>query len=151
MFELELVRACVKVGKPLLGICRGAQVINVALGGTLYQDIYEQAGATLCHKQDMTIRTERTHLIDIRQGTLLHALTGCTSLAVNSYHHQAVRELAKGLRVTARSADGIVEAFEGENCPVLGVQFHPENLTQVQPCFLKLFEKLVHWDQGTAE
>ncbi len=146
LFELEVVKACVEVGKPLFGICRGAQVINVALGGTLYQDIYKQAGASLCHQQDMSIRSQRTHLIHIQEGTMFHSLIGCTSLAVNSYHHQAVKNIANGLRVTAWSEDGIVEAFEGENFPVLGVQFHPENLAQGCSCFLKLFQKLIHWE-----
>lgn len=77
---------------------------------------------------------------------MFHSLIGCTSLAVNSYHHQAVKNIANGLRVTAWSEDGIVEAFEGENFPVLGVQFHPENLAQGCSCFLKLFQKLIHWE-----
>lgn len=146
LFEIEVVQRCIECRKPMFGICRGAQVINVALGGTLYQDIYKQAGATLCHRQDMKLRSERTHLINIKQGTMLHDLMKCTSLAVNSYHHQAVKDIADGLKITAWSEDGIVEAFEAEKYPVLGVQFHPENLTKVQPCFLRMFQKLVCWE-----
>lgn len=144
-FEIEVVRQCVQMQKPLFGICRGAQVINVALGGTLYQDIYAQAGATLCHRQDMKLRTEQTHTISIQPGTLLSQLTGCTTLAVNSYHHQAVRTLGEGLVASAWSEDGILEAFEATQAPVLAVQFHPENLSSISPTFQALFNQLVSW------
>lgn len=145
-FEMEVVRQCVRMKKPIFGICRGAQVINVALGGTLYQDIYAQAGATLCHRQDMKLRSERTHTISIQPDSLLHTLTGCTTVAVNSYHHQSVRVLGEGLVATAWSEDGILEAFEGVGSPILAVQFHPENLSRSFPIFQALFDKLVAWN-----
>lgn len=145
-FEIELVRQCVKMNKPILGICRGAQVINVALGGTLYQDIYAQAGATLCHQQDMKLRSERTHTISVEAGTLLQKLLGCTDIAVNSYHHQAVRTLGEGLKASAWSKDGILEGFEGTQAPILAVQFHPENLSRLFPEFQALFNQLIHWE-----
>lgn len=145
-FEIELVRQCVKANKPIFGICRGAQVINVALGGTLYQDIYVQAGATLCHRQDMKLRSERTHTISIVPNTLLHSLLECTDTAVNSYHHQAVHTLGEGLKASAWSKDGILEAFEGTQAPILAVQFHPENLSRLFPAFQSLFNQLVHWE-----
>lgn len=144
-FEIEVVRQCVKQKKPLFGICRGAQIINVALGGTLYQDIYAQAGAVLCHRQDMKLRTERTHTISIVPDTRLHTWMGCTSIAVNSYHHQAVHTLGEGLIASAWSEDGIMEAFEGIDAPVFAVQFHPENLSRLFPQFQALFHQLVNW------
>ena len=146
-FEIQLVQECIKQNKPVFGVCRGAQVINVALGGTLYQDIYVQAGATLCHKQDMHLRSERTHTISIQEGSLFHQLTGCTTLAVNSYHHQAVRTLGDGLVATAWSDDGIIEAIESTKAPVFAVQFHPENIAPYSETFQSFFDKLVFWNR----
>lgn len=144
-FEISLVKEAVALGKPILGICRGAQLINVALGGTLYQDIWVQAGATLCHQQDPRLPTECTHTISPVPGTLFARLMDGQS-TVNSFHHQAVRELAPGLVPAAWSSDGILEAYEDPARPILGVQFHPERLIGTAPAFLALFRQLVHWE-----
>ena len=93
----------------------------------------------------MKLRTERTHTISVEPGTMLHTLLGCTDTAVNSYHHQAVRTLGAGLKASAWSKDGILEAFEGTQAPILAVQFHPENLSRLFPSFQALFDQLVHW------
>ena len=120
-FELELFRAFCALGKPIFGICRGCQVINVALGGTLYQDLVEQKG--LVH-----FDTDLRHEVRAEKGAVLYELFG-EVFFTNSTHHQAVKDAAAGLRVTAHSAEGIVEAFEHVSMPILATQFHPERLT----------------------
>ena len=120
-FELALFRAFYERGKPIMGICRGCQLINVALGGALYQDLAAQKG--LVHS-DPALR----HKVSVEGDSVLGRLFG-TRFLVNSTHHQAVKDTAPGLRVTARSKEGLVEAFEHETLPVLATQFHPERLT----------------------
>lgn len=120
-FELALFRAFYERGKPIMGICRGCQLINVALGGTLYQDLAAQKG--LAHS-DPALR----HEVSVEGDSVLGQLFGARFF-VNSTHHQAVKDTASGLRITARSKDGVVEAFEHEALPVLATQFHPERLT----------------------
>lgn len=147
-FELPLVRAFVKAGKPVFGICRGMQVINVALGGTLYQDLPEQLGFV---HFDIKLR----HYVDTAEGSVLRRLFG-ERFRVNSTHHQAVRDLAPGLRLTARSPEGIVEAFEHETLPVMGTQFHPERMSgnpddQRTPDFQPLFDHFISVCRENAE
>lgn len=144
-FEIALVQEAVAQNKPILAICRGAQLVNVALGGTLYQDIWVQAGATLCHQQDSRLPGECTHTISTVSGTLFARLMDGQS-TVNSFHHQAVRDLAPGLVPAAWSSDGILEAYEDPKRPILGVQFHPERLIDGAPGFLALFRQLVRWE-----
>lgn len=120
-FDLALFRAFWERGKPILGICRGCQVINVALGGTLYQDLVEQKG--LVHYDP-----ELRHEVRAEEDSVLSRLFG-ERFFVNSTHHQAVKDVAPGLRITARSEEGIVEAFEHESLPIFATQFHPERLT----------------------
>lgn len=139
-FELPLVRAFLAAGKPVMGICRGAQVINVAMGGTLYQDLREQLGFV---HSDVRLR----HFVNAQEGSVLRRLFG-ERFRVNSTHHQAIRDLAPGLHATAYSPEGIVEAFEHDSLPILGTQFHPERLTAREdepftPDFLPLFEHFV--------
>lgn len=147
-FELALARGCLQYGKPLLGICRGMQVLNVAAGGTLYQDIHTQLTGVLKHSQQAP-RSYATHKICLSAGSLLGRLLGCRELRVNSFHHQAVCRPAGGLRVAARSADGVIEAVEHVDWPfVLGVQFHPEAMWQQNAVFLELFNALVRASRG---
>jgi len=138
--EIEAIRLARARGMPILAICRGIQVLNVALGGDLIQDIPSQIQTDVCHQSP-----DGRHFIEIEPKSLLARLMRGTRINVNSRHHQAVGErLATGLRVTARSADGVVEAVEavgGE--PVLGVQFHPENLVAKNPRFGAIFTWLV--------
>lgn len=139
-FEVPLIRAFRDAGKPVFGICRGMQVINVALGGTLYQDLPEQLGFV---HFDMKLR----HYVDAAEGSMLHALFGAR-FRVNSTHHQAVRDLAPGLLMTAASPEGIVEAFEHETLPIFGTQFHPERMSggaedSRTPDFQPLFDRFV--------
>lgn len=126
--ELWLVRQAYHRQIPMLGICRGAQVMTVALGGKVYQDIYTQhaKGELLKHSQEMP-RDAVSHTVRMEQGSMLHRIVQADSLAVNSFHHQAVSETGSLLRPVAFSCDGIVEAVEStELKPILGVQWHPE-------------------------
>ena len=121
--ELALVKACIAAGKPILGICRGCQVLNVALGGTLVQDLGEHLN--LFHRR---VDADKVHPVRAQQGSVLHALYG-PLFHVNSAHHQAVDVPGTGAVITARSESGVAEGLELPGKPVLGVQFHPERLT----------------------
>jgi putative glutamine amidotransferase len=111
---------------PILGICRGLQVLNVHFGGTLYQDIATERPSDLRHQQQEPWG-QRSHSATVRPDSMLHSLVGREQLHINSFHHQAVKHLGRGLRVTARADDGLVEAIEHEAHPwLLGVQWHPE-------------------------
>ncbi len=146
--EITLFREIMKQKKPCLAICRGIQVINVATGGTLYQDLTsefnpENGTPKLQHSQNSPEYTPTQH-VSVRPGTLLHRITGETLLKVNSHHHQAVKELGKGFVISATSPDGLIEAIERENdmfC--LGVQWHPEHLSSNDPVQAKLFNAFV--------
>ena len=121
--ELALFAEAARRELPVLAICRGLQLVNVALGGTLWQDLPSEVGA---HPQSGP-RTERIHAIEAAAGSRLAEALGTTACAVNSFHHQAIRELAPGLRATAHAADGIIEGIEGHGDQwLLGVQWHPE-------------------------
>lgn len=143
-FELALCREVLRLGKPILGICRGIQVLNVAMGGTLYQDLPSEAPQSHAHRQHQ--RPEyASHSVAVTEGSLLHRVVGTEMLAVNSLHHQAVRDVADGLIVTAVAPDGVIEAVEHTRLPFcLGVQWHPERLwdrpeTAQHACIFKAF------------
>ena len=142
--ELMLVRLAANRQIPILGICRGLQVMTAALGGRLYQDIYKEASATLKHSQN-TGRHVATHTVHIASESLLHRIFGTEVLPVNSFHHQAVREAAQGFAVSARSADGLIEAMEStQHKSMIGVQWHPEcMILGGDRSMLPLFEWLV--------
>lgn len=153
-YDVKLVRAAVAKGIPVLGICRGEQLLAVAFGGTLWQDIPSQVSSSFVkHRQSPTTGTVGTHSIRIEKGSLLEQVLGKQQAVVNSFHHQAVKDVPQGLKVTATAADGIIEALERngklERYPdggamILGVQFHPEVITNAgNPEFLPLFQKLV--------
>ncbi|WP_304507118.1 gamma-glutamyl-gamma-aminobutyrate hydrolase family protein [Anaerotignum sp.] len=125
-FELSLCHLAIQNNIPLLGICRGMQIINIALGGTIFQDISVQTSSTLKHSQQAP-RGYGTHSIIMEKNSLLSSLWGKEKATVNSFHHQAVAVLGDGLRISAKSQDGLIEAIEHiENPFVLGVQWHPE-------------------------
>jgi putative glutamine amidotransferase len=125
-FELDLARMAVERGLPLLGICRGIQVLNVALGGTLIQDISDQVPAALVHQspEDVPITT---HHVRLQATSRLAALIQSTGLVTNSDHHQAIQSLAPALRAVGWSQDDVVEAVEStDQAFIIGVQWHPE-------------------------
>jgi putative glutamine amidotransferase len=128
--EMPLVRTAVERGLPVFGICRGQQVVNVALGGTLYQDLAADGATDFQHATlQERGRDFLAHGIDVTRGSHLRDALGADRLDVNSFHHQAVRRVAPGLLVTAVSPDGVVEGLESPDGLVLTVQCHPEELT----------------------
>ena len=132
--DLLLARAALSSGKPVLAICRGEQLMNVVLGGTLYQDIPTQVDTFIKH-------SGFDHRIGVEKGSVLYQIFGQDSLSVNSSHHQAVKDPAPGIRISAYAPDGVVEAYEYEH--VLSVQFHPERLVQKDSSWLALFRYFI--------
>ena len=142
--EIKLAELALSGKIPSLGICRGAQVLNIAAGGTVHQDIDIGYDKHLKHVQQAP-RWYATHNIDIPETSKLFEIMGEKTLRVNSFHHQAINRLGNGLLACAWSSDGVIEAFEatGDNNFILGVQFHPETMWHRDRKFLKLFEALV--------
>ena len=127
--ELELVNRMLAADKPILGICRGHQVINVALGGTLYQDIVSQHTAQLLQHNQKAKREHQSHIVHIERGTLLASIAAAEQIKVNSFHHQALKDVPSPLVISGKASDGIIEAIEStEHHFVIGVQWHPEAL-----------------------
>ena len=148
--ELTLARWAVEDGKPLLAICRGIQIMNVALGGSLYQDIHAQVPDSLEHTwYPEHPRQHRSHTVAVTSGTRLAQILGEASVPVNSLHHQALKDLAPLLTVSARAPDQVVEAVELGNLShgghpfALGVQWHPEELAPDDLRQQGLFDSLV--------
>jgi putative glutamine amidotransferase len=146
IWERVLIEQVFEQQKPLFGICRGHQMLNVALGGTLLVDIDTQVPGALNHRR-MDRKTEPVHEVKIAADSLLAQVTGKLTLGVNSTHHQAVGKVAAPLRAVAESADGVIEAVElkdPERLPfLLSVQFHPERLIDSNALFLQLFSSFV--------
>ncbi|MCZ8521680.1 MULTISPECIES: gamma-glutamyl-gamma-aminobutyrate hydrolase family protein [Paenibacillus] len=142
--ELEAVRYALQTNKPLLAICRGVQVLNVALGGTLYQDLPSEYPGAAAHMQHGEARGKATHSVYIAENSLLWSIFRHNQVRVNSLHHQAIRQAAPGLTVTATSPDGVIEGVElGEHPFAVGVQWHPESMTASDPFMRRLFRELV--------
>jgi putative glutamine amidotransferase len=143
--EFKIVREAVHLDLPILGICRGLQVFNVALGGSMIPDVV--AGGFKNHAKSKEGK-DRHHKVEIERGTMLHWIVESTKADVNTAHHQAVDTIAEDLRVSAKSQDGIVEALEWKdsgNRPFLQlVQWHPERMDDfVNPCSRNLLEHFV--------
>jgi putative glutamine amidotransferase len=152
-FEMALIGLALRRGMPVFGICRGMQVLNVALGGTLYQDLPSQWNRDLLkHRQD-TPKWQPTHEVRVSEGSYIAEVMGRRSAKVNSYHHQGIRDLADGLVVTGRSTDGVIEAVEAEDLSarwLLGVQWHAEAMRGAGPQQESLFEAHVSAAEGHA-
>lgn len=132
--ELNLLRAVIDDDKPFLGICRGIQTVNVGMGGTLYEHLGEQFPREIDHTYPTTMRTHLVHDVKIEEGTRIADVVGEPILKVNSLHHQGLKDVAPGLRVTGYAPDGLVEAVElPDHSFGLAVQWHPEWLTDQQP------------------
>ncbi|MBQ9192817.1 MAG: gamma-glutamyl-gamma-aminobutyrate hydrolase family protein [Bacteroidales bacterium] len=130
--DLLLMRAALASNKPIMAICRGEQLMNVVLGGSLYQDIPTQVDTLVKHSGGAM------HRIGVEKGSVLYELFGEDSLTVNSFHHQAVKQVAPGVRVTARASDGVVEAYEyGDR--LVAFQFHPEGMARTDEAWLAPF------------
>jgi putative glutamine amidotransferase len=141
--EAPLVRLAKERGLPILGVCRGHQMVNVALGGTLYQDIEAEGVSSFDHWASLDNgRDYLAHKVLIKPGTRLRDIVGAAELEVNSFHHQAVREVAPGLLVNATSPDGVVEGLESPDGLVMTLQCHPESLTGTKWA-RRLFEAFV--------
>ncbi len=143
VFEIEMIREASRQNKPILAICRGIQVLNVAYGGTLYQDIHAQKAAFLCHQQNVQQKSEKTQMITLLPGSVIHKIYAGDKAYVNSFHHQAIKDLAPGLTATAFAQDGIVEACESEDGRVIGVQWHPEMLAPEDENSKKIFQYFI--------
>ncbi len=132
--ELSLFHAALEDGKPFLGICRGLQIVNVGLGGTLYTHILDQLPNAIDHTYPGKMRRVLVHEVKVEEGTRLAEILGEPMLQVNSLHHQGLKDLAPELRVTGYAPDGLVEAVELPEHPFgLAVQWHPEWLTDQGP------------------
>ncbi len=144
-FEMKLFKKAAAKNMPVLGICRGEQVINVASGGTLYQDIYSQKEGTNAHSPKFSpSSTYAYHKVNIIKDSKLYNIFKTDEIGVNSLHHQAVKDVAKGFKITAYAADGTIEAIESEEHSfIVGIQWHPEIMFERYPEFLKIFEALV--------
>src|SRR5687768_14754730 len=141
--ELESIAFGLDRDLPMLGICGGAQAINVALGGSLYQDIETQLPAAQKHQQE-----ERSdsygHVVEVARGTLLYKVCRRQRLKVNTTHHQAIRKLGKGLVINATASDGLIEGIESkQHSFVLGLQWHPEVLARREAVQQKIFSSFV--------
>ncbi len=141
--EFSLLEQILKTSKPVLGICRGAQLINTALGGTLYQDIPTQCPSKIAHKQNEGM-FDFSHEVAVLPNTPLTALLGCARVVANSFHHQAIKNLGTDLAVMARADDGVIEALYHTTHPYLRLyQWHPERLCQKDAIHRALFDDFV--------
>lgn len=142
LLEIELVREAVPAGKAILGICRGQQVLNVALGGTLYQDLSEDSASFVQHSQRAAGNIP-THHVNVNADAHLAQLVG-TRPFVNSRHHEAIKQVAPGLKAVAFADDDVIEAVQSTtNDQILGVQWHPENMEKHNPAMKQIFTDLI--------
>lgn len=146
-FEMALMKAALEKNKPILGICRGMQVLNIVLGGNMYQDIMaERTEKSLQHIQKAPA-SHASHLVHVTAGSLLKEIVKTDNIRVNSFHHQAVKDVPAPLIVSAASSDGIIEAIESsQHLFVIGVQWHPEDLTDDYSA--RLFTKFIEESSG---
>lgn len=141
--EMEIIKKAYSKDIPIFGICRGIQVINVALGGTLYQDIYKEIPDSLGHISGFSIGGGY-HSIDIVKDSILYEIFNKERIQVNSQHHQSVKDLGNNLKVNAYSLDGVIEGIESTNDKfILGVQFHPEAMIYRHKEILNIFKYFV--------
>ena len=142
--EFTVVDSALGAGMPVFAICRGIQVLNVALGGTLIQDVPSEVGTQIAHSQAEP-RHEATHRVTVSGETKMAEVLGAHDLRVNSFHHQAIKKLGRGLRDVAWADDGVIEAVEMPDARalVLGVQWHPEDLVDHDRAAANLFRALV--------
>lgn len=144
--ELMLLRWTLQDKKPLLAICRGMHLLNIELGGTLYQDIATDIIGSLDHNASTKLKTleDISHKLRIESGSTLAAILGGVSIGTNTHHHQAIDTLGTDIKVTAWADDNVIEAIELIDHPyAIGVQAHPESLTHIEPRWAELFTSFV--------
>ncbi len=151
LMEIEIVKKGEGAGLPILGICRGIQLLNVAFGGTLYQDIYKQMPGCLDHSPKASKKIN-THKVHVLKPSRLYGMVEKEMIWVNSQHHQAIKDISDSLVVTAKAGDGIIEAIEGLDYPYLiGVQWHPEGTWHHDEVSMSIFSSLVKAAKKYAE
>ncbi|WP_170297179.1 gamma-glutamyl-gamma-aminobutyrate hydrolase family protein [Georgenia thermotolerans] len=150
-FESALIALCIDEEIPILGICRGAQLLNVHFGGRLYSDIGHELGSNITHNPGEELLTRTTHSVQVQEGSVVASLLGMSGqLAVNSQHHQGVKVLGHGLTPTAWASDGLVEGFEHDHHRIIGVQWHPEVMTESDPPSASLIAGFVELSRERA-
>nr|WP_280922975.1 gamma-glutamyl-gamma-aminobutyrate hydrolase family protein [Virgibacillus litoralis] len=126
-FEISVMKKLLKMGKPILGVCRGCQTLNIAAGGDMYQDIYSQINGDLLQHTQKAPMDHGSHFVYVSKNSLLSRLTGMDHFRINSWHHQANRKIPSTFQVSGTASDGIIEAIESkQHSFVLGLQWHPE-------------------------
>ena len=137
-FDIRLLNAARRRRLPVVGICRGCQLLNIAFGGSLWQDLPSEYPAEGVQHRNVY------HRIAVEPDSRLAGVLGTTNIVVNSIHHQAVKRLARGFKIVAKSPEGVVEAIEGTDYPAIGFQFHPEKLLckDREEAFLKIFKNI---------
>ena len=141
MFDITVIKNCAQKSIPILGICRGLQVINVAFGGTLYQDMKEVSLDVFNHRQNEE-KYYPVHMITNVKNSFLFKIFGETC-AVNSFHHQAIKNVGEGLKVTSKANDGVIEAIEHVSLPIYACQFHPEMMAEKNDDMQKIFNNFI--------
>ncbi len=143
VFDMELYKTAIELKKPIFGICRGYQIINVINGGTLYQDLSYADFVKIKHDQ-VDNPTQATHFVELEEGTFLKNILG-EKYKVNSFHHQILKDVAPGFKVVAKSSDGVIESIEKitEDSFVIGVQWHPEMLSASNEKSQAIFNEFV--------
>lgn len=143
VFDMELYKTAIELKKPIFGICRGYQIINVINGGTLYQDLSYADFVKIKHDQ-VDNPTQATHFVELEEGTFLKNILG-EKYKVNSFHHQILKDVAPGFKVVAKSSDGVIESIEKitEDNFVIGVQWHPEMLSASNEKSQAIFNEFV--------
>lgn len=141
--EFCFFKKIIELKKPFLGICRGIQLVNVGMGGTLYQDIPLEYGREILHRQQPPYSVPH-HSVTLKKGSKVAELAGAEKLMVNSMHHQSIKTAGNDVKIVGYADDGIVEAIELENYPFgIAVQWHPEHLVDNDLCSRRLFEGLI--------
>lgn len=142
IFEIKLIKKILSIDKPILGVCRGSQTLNLAAGGDMYQDIYAQINTPLLQHAQKAPREHASHFIRVKENTLLHRITNASKIKVNSYHHQANRHVSEPFQISGTANDGVIEAIESKSHSfVLGVQWHPESMKD--EISMKMYETFI--------
>ena len=143
-FEIELYKKAVRIDLPMLGVCRGMQVINVAAGGTIYQDLSTQLPNCICHRQVGSPVSDYFHKVLIKENSKLYNIYKNKDIYTNTFHHQAVKEVAPGFKITAKTRDGVIEAIESiNNRYIIAVQWHPERMYYAHDEHFEIFKSFV--------